>query len=71
MQGSSGIKQIVKLAVSEAFHTKAMKEKENTSIVIYGVKENKNDLNDVKDVFYKMKCNIRVTTLCRLGNLAK
>ena len=47
-----------------------MKEKENTSIVIYGIKENKNDMNDVKDVFDEMKCNIRVTTLRRLGHLA-
>ena len=34
VQGSSGIKQIVNQAVSEAFHTKAMKAKENTSRVI-------------------------------------
>ena len=35
------------------------------------MKENKNDMSDVKDVFDEMKCNIRVTTLRRLGNLAK
>lgn len=44
-----------------------MKEKENTSVVIYGMKENKNDMSDVKDVFDEMKCSIRVTTLHRLG----
>ena len=49
VQGSSGIKQIVNQVVSEAFQTKAMKEKENTSIVIYSMKEKKNDLSDVKD----------------------
>ena len=49
-QGSSGIKQIVNQAVSEACHTNAMKEKENTSIVIYGIKKTKNDMSDVKDI---------------------
>ena len=48
-----------------------MKEKENTSIVIHAMKENKNDMSDFKDVFDEMKYNIRVKTLLCLGNLAK
>ena len=48
-----------------------MKEKENTSIVIYGMKVNKNDMSDVKDVFNEIKCNISVTILRCIGNLAK
>ena len=35
------------------------------------MKENKNNMSDVKNVFDEIKCNIRVTTLGRLGNLAK
>jgi hypothetical protein len=67
-QQSTEVKKIVLEAVNGAFKSKAQEEMKGIAVVVHGLKDNKKDLADVKDIFKSIDCDFTIARIRRLNS---